>query len=95
MTRESIKPATEGQFPNVSITLMGDTRQIDFEKECLDRVEIHRRVNNSEWLCIARGVSSPYVDKDRISSPATIEYHIRITDQKGKERSDREFKVNV
>lgn len=52
--------------------------ELYFEKECLESVNVLRRVDDGEWKQIAKGVRTPYNDPLNTSSPATIEYKLNF-----------------
>lgn len=83
----SIKPDEEFK---VVVTNQG--RKVYFEKDCLERVTVLRRINGGEWKEIAKDIRTPFVDTDVIANPADIEYGVSF---KEGDNSDQIVKVHL
>jgi hypothetical protein len=47
-----------------------------FDKECLERITVLRRVNEGEWQTIGKNIRAPFLDRDEVQAPAEISYKI-------------------
>jgi hypothetical protein len=65
------------------ITLVPEGRSINFKKQCLESIDIWRSVNDNEWLEIAKDVRAPYVDDEKIDSPAVLKYKVLFNGKEG------------
>lgn len=74
---------------------MNGKREILFEKDCLDVVEIFRKQKNGEWDLIARSVSSPYFDEEKSVAGSCLEYKVCIFTKVGSKKGESVFQVRL
>lgn len=72
-----------------------NAREIFIDKGVHEKVRIFRKVDNDPWLFIAEDAPSPFIDKDDIKGPATIEYEVVVVDENGKEVANQSFKISL
>jgi hypothetical protein len=71
---KNVLSLTEDQPFKILLTDAG--RKLYFDKECLEKITILRRVNEGEWITIGKEVRAPFLDIDEIPTPAEITYKI-------------------
>lgn len=86
---------SQGQRKDLNVTMIEEGRRIDFKKDYEDFAQVFRKVNNGSWICIAKGIESPYFDQDDINSPSTIEYYVQVLGQDGSEKLAEDFQVRI
>jgi hypothetical protein len=66
-------------IPYIELTEQG--RKISFRKECLEEIEIRRKVNENDWSPLAKNIRTPYIDEEDFPSGTKLSYAIRIGEQ--------------
>ena len=93
MTREYFTIKGEENKPGISIEIIEETRKITFDKDCLDQVEIFRKDKNDKWISIAKNISSPYYDIDKMKKGIWTEYKVCIFTNQGEKKAETLFRV--
>lgn len=73
------------------IELVSDGRKIDFKKDCLEEVDIFRKVEDGDWQLLIKNARTPYVDTGKFSKGTKLAYRVQLGT--GKEREEYQLKV--
>lgn len=63
-------------IPYIELTEEG--RKISFRKDCLDEVEIYRKVNENDWELLIKDIRTPYTDQEEFPAGTLLSYSIRL-----------------
>lgn len=64
-------------IPYIELTDQG--RKISFRKDCLDEVEIYRKVDENEQELLVKNIRTPYIDQEEFPAGTHLSYAIRLT----------------
>lgn len=60
------------------IELTDEGRKISFRKDCLDEVEIYRKVDENERELLIKNIRTPYIDQEEFPAGTQLSYSIRL-----------------
>ena len=59
---------------SLKVLLIPKGRKLYFDKECLETVTIHRKVNDGEWEIVSKNTQTPYIDRERFDLSVVLAY---------------------
>lgn len=77
---------------SLKVLLVPEGRKLYFDRECLDAVTIHRKVNDGEWEIVSKNTRAPYIDEEQFDSPVVLAYKAVFEKQ---DRSENVVEVNL
>lgn len=63
------------------LLIKNGVRTIFFSKECMDKVQIKRKINGDEWKVIGENVNIPFYDDEELPEDTIVNYMIEFNDK--------------
>ena len=74
----NVKTGHPSHLPYIELTDKG--RKISFRRDCLEEIEIQRKVNEQDWKLLVKNIRTPYTDEESFPDGTKLSYSIKLTE---------------